>query len=252
MDPVAANREVLRLLRDRVPVPTMDADGQPTTVHVTVIDWENPANNAYLMASQVWFAGDLGQKRADAVGFINGIPLLFCEFKAPTQPVRDALDGNIRDYRTTISQVFAPTGFALISNGHETRLGAVEAPWEHWLAWKRLDEEDAPTNSLEVAIRGACEPTRFLDIVENFLVFQEEAQKTGEVRLIKKVARNHQVLGVNRAIQAVRDLNGNQGRLGVFWHTQGSGKSLSMVKFAEKVHRKVPGNWTFVIITDPW
>lgn len=250
MAPVAANREVLRLLRDRVPVPTVDEDGQPTTVHVTVIDWENPAANDYLMASQVWFAGDLGQKRADAVGFINGIPLLFCEFKAPTQPVRDALDGNIKDYRTTIPQAFAPTGFALISNGHETRLGAVEAPWEHWLEWKRLEEEDAPTNSLEVAIRGACEPARFLDIVENFLVFQEEAQKSGEVRLIKKLARNHQVLGVNRAIQAVQDIGANQGRLGVFWHTQGSGKSLSMVMFAEKVHRKVPGNWTFVVITD--
>lgn len=247
---VAANKEVVRLLRDRIPVPTVGEDGQPTTVHVTAIDWENPSNNEFLMASQVWFAGDLGQKRADAVGFVNGIPLLFCEFKAPTQPVSDALDGNLKDYRATIPHVFAPTGFGLISNGHDTRLGAVEAPWEHWLEWKRLEEEDAPTNSLEVAIRGACEPARFLDIVENFVVFQEEAQKSGQVRLIKKVARNHQVLGVNRAIQAVQDLRSNQGRLGVFWHTQGSGKSLSMVMFGEKVHRKVKGNWTFVVVTD--
>ena len=250
MEPVAANREVMRLLRDRVPVPMVSADGEPGIVSVTVIDWEKPTQNDFLMASQVWFAGDLGQKRADTVGFVNGIPLLFCEFKAPTQPVSDALDGNIRDYRRTIPQAFTPTGFALISNGHETRLGAVEASLEHWLEWKRLEEEDTPSNSLEVAIRGACAPARFLDIVENFIVFQEEAQKSGQVKLIKKVARNHQVLGVNRAIQAVRDLEGNHGRLGVFWHTQGSGKSLSMVVFGEKVHRKVPGNWTFVVVTD--
>lgn len=94
-------------------------------------------------------------------------------------------------------------------------------------------------------MRGVCDPTRLLDLIENFTTFEE-------VRggLIRKIAKNHQYLGVNRAINAVREIRDNQGRLGVFWHTQGSGKSLSMVFFTQKILRKLPGNWTFVVVTD--
>jgi type I restriction enzyme R subunit len=250
MERVSANRELLALLIDGVTVTVPNDKGEPEAHTIRIIDWGTPANNDFLLASQVWFAGDLGEKRADAVGFVNGIPLLFLEFKAPTTPVRHAYDHNLRDYRATIPQVFVPTGFALVSNGHETRLGPVDAPWDYWAEWKRLHEDDAPANSLELALRGTCAPANFLDIVENFLVFQPEKQKSGAVRLVKKVPRNHQVLGVNRAVQAVRDLAGNHGRLGVFWHTQGSGKLLSMLCFARKVFRKLAGNWTFVVITD--
>ncbi|MFO0407519.1 MAG: hypothetical protein ACK50Q_14180 [Labrys sp. (in: a-proteobacteria)] len=94
-------------------------------------------------------------------------------------------------------------------------------------------------------IRGTCRPPRFLDILENFIAFQE-----GKDGLVKKLAKNHQVLGVNRALAAVDGLEANRGRLGVFWHTQGSGKSLSMLFFASKVMRTRPGNWTFVIVTE--
>ena len=112
------------------------------------------------------------------------------------------------------------------------------------------NEPDAPREvSIETALRGLCEPVRLLDYVENFTLF-EEAQGG----LVKKVARNHQLLGVNKAITRLAELRQGDAeerkRLGVFWHTQGSGKSLSMVFFTQKVLRKLPGNWSFVIVTD--
>ena len=120
------------------------------------------------------------------------------------------------------------------------------AGWEHFAEWKRVaSEEEPPRVSLETVLRGVCEPTRLLDVVENFTLFQETADG-----LIKLIGKNHQVLGVNNALDAVADIRGRQGRLGVFWHTQGSGKSVSMIFFAQKTLRRVPGNWTFVVVTD--
>lgn len=138
----------------------------------------------------------------------------------------------------------------MLSNGSQTVVGSTFSPWEHLFEWKRInDEGEKGVVSLETAIRGIGEPSRLLDIVENFTVFEDVP---GGV--IKKIAKNHQYLGVNKAIAEVwrtKDRPKDQaGRLGVFWHTQGSGKSLSMVFFAQKILRKIPGNWTFVIVTD--
>ena len=134
----------------------------------------------------------------------------------------------------------------MLSNGTETRLGSAFAPWEFFFDWKKVDsEEEKGSVSLETALRGTCAPERFLDIIENFIVYEKD--RGG---LIKKVAKNHQYLGVTNAMRAVDRIGENKGRLGVFWHTQGSGKSLSMVYFAGKVLRTLPGNWTFVIVTD--
>ncbi len=114
------------------------------------------------------------------------------------------------------------------------------------MEWKKVaDESEQGVISLETVVRGTCTPEHLLDIVENFTVFEE-----GRGGLVKKVAKNHQYLGVNHAIEAVTDIQNNQGRLGVFWHTQGSGKSLSMVFLTQKILRKLQGNWTFVIVTD--
>ena len=135
MDRVAANRELLALLIDGVTVDVPNEKGEPKAQTVHVIDWKILANNDFPLATQVWFVGNLGEKRADAVGFINGIPLLFLEFKAPTTPVRHAYDHNLRNYRGTTPQVFVPTGFAMVSNGDETRLGPVDAPWDYWAEW---------------------------------------------------------------------------------------------------------------------
>jgi type I restriction enzyme R subunit len=246
MNPVAANREVHLLLRDGVKANVRGADGETRPEIVRLVDWREPARNDFFLARQFWVAGELWTRRADLVGFVNGIPLVLAELKAITKPLAAAYEENLRDYRDTIPHLFHPNGFVILSNGAEAVMGASHGAFDHFAAWKRIeDEAEKPLLSLETLIRATCGKERLLDIVENFIVF-EEARGGFE----KKVAKNHQFLGVNKAVAALRERSGNAGRLGVFWHTQGSGKSLSMVYFAEKVHRTVPGNWTFVIVTD--
>ena len=246
LTPVAANRELYRLLKDGVKVSFPDAEGNPTTETVKVMDWQNPKANDFLLASQVWVAGDMYRRRCDLIGFVNGLPLLFIELKASHKNLKTAYDDNLRDYRYTLPQLFIPNALILLSNGSQTKIGSLSAEWEHFFEWKRInDEGEQGVVSLETAIRGLCEQARFLDLVENFTLFEE-----ARGGLIKKVAKNHQYLGVNKALTKVQALGDQQGRLGVFWHTQGSGKSLSMVFFTQKILRTLPGQWTFVVITD--
>jgi len=251
---VYANRELYQLLKDGVKVSLPDEHGGQTVETLRVIDWATPDNNDYFLASQMWVAGDMYRRRCDLLGFVNGLPWVFIELKKPSAPLRSAYDDNLRDYRgQSIPQLFHPNAFVLLSNGTDTRLGTLTSAWEHFFDWKRVLEEDEPAPprqvSLEVALRGLCEPVRLLDYVENFTVFEE-----GKGGLIKKVAKNHQFLGVNKAIARLVELrksnHAERKRLGVFWHTQGSGKSLSMVFFTQKVLRKLPGNWSFLVVTD--
>ncbi|WP_338797537.1 type I restriction endonuclease subunit R [Pseudomonas monteilii] len=248
--PVNANQEVYRRLKDGVPVPVTDEHGHNTLKVAKVIDWGKVEENDFFLASQFWVKGDYHTRRTDLLGFVNGIPLLFVELKATHKTLKAAYDDNLTDYRTVIPQLFTYNGALMLSNGSQTVVGSTFSPWEHLFEWKRInDEGEKGVVSLETAIRGIGEPSRLLDIVENFTVFEDVA---GGV--IKKIAKNHQYLGVNKAIAEVwrtKDRPKDQaGRLGVFWHTQGSGKSLSMVFFAQKILRKIPGNWTFVIVTD--
>ena len=245
MLPVAANREVYRLLRDGIAIQVRRPDGSLKDERVVVIDWANPAGNDFFLASQVWIESSLYKRRPDALGFVNGIPLLLIEWKDATKPVQEAYDANLRDYRDTIPRLFDFNGFAILSNGLEALMGASHAPFDTFAPWKRLEEDGPESVALETMLRAACDPSRFLDLVESFLLFEDARGGTRKI-----VAKYHQVLGVNRAIEAVQQIGDNRGRLGVFWHTQGSGKSLSMVMFAEKVLRRLGGNWTFVIITD--
>ena len=245
MLPVAANRLVYGMLREGVVVEVLQPDGSRKPERVMLIDWTNPAANDFFVASQFWIESELYKRRPDTVGFVNGIPLLLAEWKAPTQPVQEAFDANLRDYRDTIPRLFDFNGFAILSNGLEAVMGPSHAPFEVFAPWKRLEEDGPESVAIETLLRATCEPARFLDLIESFLLFEDAR---GGLRKI--VAKYHQVLGVNRAINAVEQIEDNHGRLGVFWHTQGSGKSLSMVMFAEKVLRRMGGNWTFVVITD--
>jgi len=247
---VNANQEVYKLLKDGINVDVPDVRGGMTTERVRLIDWRKAGNNDFFLASQFWVRGDIYNRRCDLVGFVNGIPLLFIELKASHNTLKAAYDGNLTDYRSAIPQLFTYNGFLVLSNGSKTVMGSTSSQWEHFFEWKRInDEGEKGVVSLETLIRGATTPERLLDIVENFTVFEEA--KGG---LIKKVARNHQYLGVNKAILELDTVGqrpeGEAGRLGVFWHTQGSGKSLSMVFFTQKILRTIPGNWTFVVVTD--
>ncbi len=245
MSPAQANREVYKLLKNGIKVPIQTGD-EEDYVDVTVIDWKNPTNNDFFLASQFWVSGDIYKRRADLIGFVNGLPLIFIELKKSHGKLENAYKHNLKDYKNTIPHLFWYNAFIILSNGSEAKIGSITAGWEHFADWKRInDEGEQGIVSLETMIRGTCEKNRLFDIIENFIVF-EEAQGG----LIKLVAKNHQYLGVNRAIEALKKIKNNQGKLGVFWHTQGSGKSFSMVFFSQKVHRKIPGNWTFLVITD--
>ncbi|MEN9491573.1 MAG: hypothetical protein RJA63_2022 [Pseudomonadota bacterium] len=248
---VNANRDFYRLLKDGVKVKVPDEHGGHSTETLRVIDWATPANNEFFLASQMWVAGDMYRRRCDLLAFVNGLPLVFIELKKPAVPLKSAFDDNLRDYRgQSVPQLFHPNAFILLSNGSDTKIGTLTSGWEHFFDWKRVaDEDEAGKVSLERALRGLLEPARLLDYIENFTVFEE-----GKGGLIKKTAKNHQFLGVNKSIARLVELRETEKlerkRLGVFWHTQGSGKSLSMVFFTQKVLRRVLGSCTFVIVTD--
>ncbi len=246
MHPVRAANEVYKLFRDGVPVEFRDEEGKLEQVNIRIIDWRQKENNDWLLVSQFWVSGDYGRKRPDLVAFVNGIPLIVFELKKASRHVKEAYTDNISDYKDTIPQLFWYAFVLILSNGAETKIGTLTAPWEHYGEWKKInDEGEVGVVSLETAIRGVCEKDRLLDLLEHFILFKE-SRGTPEVLL----ARNHQYLGVNNAIRAVRNLRENRGKLGVFWHTQGSGKSYSMVFFTRKILRALTGDWKFLIVTD--
>ena len=247
MSPIEANREIYTLLKDGVKVTLTDPDSANETVEVLrVIDWEHPEHNDFFAASQFWITGEMYTKRPDIVCFVNGIPLVLMEFKRIDVHLHAAYNDNLRDYKDTIPHLLWYNAFILLSNGTESKVGSLTADWEHFAEWKRIHSEDeTPQTSLETILHALCTPERLLDVVENFILFME-----AQGGLIKILAKNHQYLGVNNTIESLKQIEDNQGKLGVFWHTQGSGKSISMLFFAQKVHRKVLGNWTFVVVTD--
>ncbi|HEX5747235.1 MAG TPA: type I restriction endonuclease subunit R [Archangium sp.] len=249
----AANREVHRLLTEGVKVTVKDErTGQDEPRTLRVIDWEqkDPAGNDFLAVSQLSLKGPLYTCIPDVVLFVNGLPWAVIELKRPGIPVRQAFDENLTSYKhpqNGVPQLFAFNALLIASNGTEAKVGSLTADWGRFFDWKRIESEGEPRRvSLEVLLRGTCDKQRLLDLVRNFTLFSEH--KGG---LAKILGQNHQFLGVNSAIQATLTAREEgHGRAGVFWQTQGSGKSFSMVFYAQKILRTVPGNWTFVIVTD--
>ena len=304
---VQHNRDFYKLIRAGVPVQYRDAQGRQKAPRARVIDFNNaPGSNRFLAARELKLTGIRTpnyNRRADLVCFVNGLPLVFIELKAVYKNIREGFDNNLSDYmdENVIAHAFHHNAFLIVSNGDRARYGSITSKWEHFAEWKRLDESDEGSVEAEVLLNGMLAHDRLLDIVENFILFDES--KPGATR--KVIARNHQVLGVNRAVESVErqeelklefpsdrrlrhrvvDLplesrtpaknvsapdrteaaspfipkgpidiveraHPDLGRLGVFWHTQGSGKSYSMAFFAEKVRRKLEGNFTFFLMTD--
>lgn len=243
---VNANHEIYKLLRDGANVSIAKPNGDAETERVRFFDFENPANNHFLSVSQLWVVGEMYTRRPDVVLFVNGIPLVLLELKASHKSLVDAHRDNIRDYKDTIPKLFWYNMGIIISNGIENKFGSLTAPYEFFNEWKKAEsEEDTPKTDLATMIRGVCDKTRLLDILENFVLFDESK---GEAKKI--VPRYFQYLGVNRAFENVIHRKEMDGKLGVFWHTQGSGKSYSMVWLSQKALRKLTGNFTFVIVTD--
>ncbi|MFJ4067003.1 type I restriction endonuclease subunit R [Pseudomonas sp. NPDC089996] len=244
----AANRETYQLLKEGITVSVPDREhGGQKIERLRVVDWEQPQNNDFLLVSQFSVTGALYTCRPDLVGFVNGLPWVVIELKKPGVPARAAFDENLTHYKQQIPALFWFNALMIASNGTDSLVGSLTADWERWVRWKRIEREDEPRRvSLEVMLRGTCDPNRLLDLVENFTLFSEH--KAG---LVKVIGQNHQFLGVNNAIDSMLEARMlGHGRGGVFWQTQGSGKSFSMVFFAQKVLRKLVGNWTFVVVTD--
>lgn len=239
------NEEKYFLIRDGIPVTVKKPNGQTETKKASVIDFQNPDNNYFLAIKELKIHGDLYRRRTDIVGFVNGIPLLFVELKKNTVDVQNAYDDNYTDYQDTIPHLFYYNAFLMLSNGIEAKVGTLGSKYEFFHEWKRLAEEDQGSVALETMLRGICKKENFLDLFENFILYDHSGGHTAKI-----LARNHQYLGVNEALKAYSTRKLNDGKLGVFWHTQGSGKSYSMVFLAQKVRRKFEGSPTFIILTD--
>ena len=239
------NEEKYFLIRDGIPVTVKKQNGQTEPKKAMVIDFQNPDDNYFLAIKELKIHGDLYRRRTDIVGFVNGIPLLFVELKKNTVDVQNAYDDNYTDYQDTIPHLFYYNAFLMLSNGTEAKVGTLGSKFDFFHEWKRLAEEDEGSVALGTMLRGICKKENFLDLFENFILYDHS-----DGHIAKILARNHQYLGVNEAMKAYAARKLNDGKLGVFWHTQGSGKSYSMVFFAKKVRRKMEGTPTFVILTD--
>lgn len=239
------NEEKYALIRDGIPVTVKRPDGRTEEKKAAVIDFQNPGNNHFLAIKELKIHGDLYRRRTDIVGFVNGIPLLFVELKKTTVDVQDAYTNNYTDYLDTIPHLFYYNAFLILSNGVESKVGTLGSKYEFFHEWKRLDETEQGSVALETMLRGICKKENFLDLLENFILFDHSGGRTAKI-----LARNHQYLGVNEAVKAYEARKLKDGRLGVFWHTQGSGKSYSMVFLAQKIRRKFAGSPTIVVLTD--
>lgn len=242
---IQINEEKYNYLRDGIPVTAKRPDGRTEIKKAAIIDFNNAHNNEFLAVKEFIVYGDLYNRRADIVGFVNGIPLLFIESKRPDIDVRNAYEGNYKDYLDTIPQLFYYNAFVMLSNGLEAKVGTVGSKYEFFHEWKRLDEDEKGSVAFETMLLGICNKESFLDLLENFILFDHSDGRTAKI-----LARNHQYLGVNKAVEAYVDRKLRAGKLGVFWHTQGSGKSYSMAFFAQKIRRKMAGSPTFVVLTD--
>lgn len=256
MSAIAANYELDGFIRNGVPVEFEDAKGIKQHEFVKLIDFDTQDNNQFLAVSQLWIKS-IGQaphaayRRPDVILYINGLPIVFIELKNSNVKLRSAFDDNLLNYKHDIPQLFHCNAFCLMSNAIDTKVGSFTAGWEHFFTWLRIDSEKEEINrdqiaaqgtSIEYAIAGLCQPHKLLDYVENFVLFHKGTTKI--------IAQNHQFIGVNNAYERFLKRHEHQGKLGVFWHTQGSGKSFSMIFYARKIFRKVTGNFSFVVVTD--
>ena len=242
---LSINREKHDLIKDGVPVRFTNSKGERLLERLRVFDYENPEKNHFLCVRELWVRGDLYRRRADILGFINGLPLLFMELKNVTKDIKAAYEQNFKDYLDTVPHLFHHNAIVALANGVDAKIGSFSSKYEHFHEWKRLEEDAPGVVAMETLLKGICNKRNFMDLLENFIIFDESS---GQPRKI--LAKNHQFLGVNRAVEAVRNRKKRKGKLGVFWHTQGAGKSYSMVFFTRKVHRRLSGAFTFLILTD--
>ena len=244
-DLMKINEEKHLLLRDGVKVDFTTAEGITEQRTAQLIDFRNPFANTFVALKEFEVCSAFYNRRADIVGFVNGIPLLFIECKRNDVSVEDAYNKNYRDYLDTVPHLFYYNAFVMLSNGLQSKVGTIGSQYKFFHEWKRLKEEDEGDVQFATMLRGICQKENFLDLFSNFILFDHEEEYTAKI-----LARNHQYLGVNAAVQAYAERKLRNGKLGIFWHTQGSGKSYSMLFLSQKIRRKFEGSPTIVVLTD--
>ncbi len=242
---LSSNFDKYKLFKDGVLVSFQGEHGEIKKERLKIFDFNEAINNHFLTVRELWVQGNLYRRRIDIAGFVNGIPLLFVECKNIHKDLKHAYERNLADYKDTIPHFFHHNAIIMLANGDKAKIGTITSGFDHFHEWKRLSESDPGVVSMETLLKGVCNKHNFIDIFENFIVFDDSTGKQ-----IKILVKNHQYLGVNQVITALTDPQRQKGKLGVFWHTQSSGKSYSMVFFTSKVHRKIGGNYTFLICTD--
>lgn len=248
-DLVSKNYELYSKIRNYIKIPIIK-NGKEDFAFVKLIDFDNPENNTFTAVSQMWIKGRYNWRRPDIIVFVNGLPLVFIELKNGIVKVEEAYRKNLKSYIKDIPNLFAFNQICVLSNGFETRLGAFNATYDYFFEWlkqkegEKIDRKAISENgvSAEYFVDGLMHKDTLIDYIENFILFENKS--------IKIIAKNHQFLGVNNLMESIKKRKELNGKLGVFWHTQGSGKSYSMVMFARKVRRKIEGNFTFLVITD--
>ena len=249
-DMIDTNYRLYQKIRNGIKVP-IQKNGKEDFDIVRLFDFDHPERNDFHCVNQMWIKGHYRYRRPDVLLFVNGLPVVFIELKNSTVKIEEAYNKNLTSYRQDIPNIFAFNQICVLSNGLQTKIGAWNSNYEFFFEWLRVDDEKEKLDREQIAnhglsvtnlIDGLFRKERLLDYIENFIFFDNKC--------IKIIAKNHQYLGVNNLMESVarrRELNG---KLGVFWHTQGSGKSYSMVMFVRKVKRKLHGNFTFLVITD--
>ncbi len=244
-------------------------DGYERSHEVELIDFNNPLNNDYLAVNQYTIverniaSGSSQNKRPDILLFVNGIPLVVIELKNAADEhatIRKAYE-QIQTYKATIPSLFTYNAVCIISDGMECKAGSVSAGFSRYMTWKSVDgkkEASRFTPQLEILLKGMLNPATLLDLIRNFIVFEKtkkEDLQTGLTQIVteKKLAAYHQYYAVNKALESSITASGRNGskKGGVVWHTQGSGKSLSMVFYSGKlITSPAMQNPTIVVITD--
>ncbi|NDP22607.1 MAG: type I restriction endonuclease subunit R [Paludibacter sp.] len=263
------NESFHQLLVEKVKIPYQQ-NGFERSYEVALVDFENPMNNTFLCVNQFIIVEKNQNKRPDIILFVNGIPLVVIELKNATDEnatMRKAFD-QLQTYKATIPSLFTYNAICVISDGHECKAGSVSAGFSRYMAWKTADGKKEASRfapQLDILLKGMMNPSTLLDLVRNFIVFESSLSETGlsglkdkqdsikTILKIKKLAAYHQYYAVNKAVESsiiASGVNGDK-RGGVVWHTQGSGKSLSMVFYSGKlITAPEMQNPTILVITD--
>lgn len=252
---LADNQDFHTQLTDGVNVEYRHSDGSVRTAQAKLFDFDNPLNNDFVAVNQLTVVQDKINRRPDVVLYVNGLPLAVIELKnaADSKASLAAAFNQIQTYKQQISSLFRFNELCVISDGLDARVGTLTAPMERFMAWKTIEGEQQkePIIELDILAHGMFDKSRLLDIIRNFIVFERDSKD--DAKFIKKVAAYHQYWAVNKALARTVAASRPDGdhRAGVVWHTQGSGKSLSMMFYTGKLITEPElGNPTIVVITD--